>query len=420
MKKIALLIGISQYEVEFEPLSSTEKDVEEIKKILQNPHIGQFAEKNITILTNESEQKIQATIYELFKNRNQDDLLLLYFSSHALVNSKGNLFFAATDTKKYEYGGELIESTAIPASFIREQMDASKSQKQVLILDCCFSEAFRNDEITKNTVNIEAELGGKGRAILASSNSIDYDFKEDNELSIYTKYLVEGIEKGDASDGDGWITLEEVDKYIRSKVENIPNMFPKLYSVKESHKIRLAKADIKSIKKSSLASALFEIELLSYRQIDYSRLRELLSTQSWKEADIETRKVMLQAAGKEESEFIIEEDIKNISSLDLRTMDRLWTVASNGHFGFTTQKDIWKQFGERVDYETECELGKYLGWRVNNSWLIHSQLTFNLRAKRGHLPCLGVSLVRLPGNIGGLGRIPILSCIAQRFAMCDI
>lgn len=419
MKKLALLIGISKYQVEFEPLPNTEQDVEEIKKILQNPHIGQFAEKDITILTNESEQVIQAAIYDLFENRDPEDLLLLYFSSHALVNSKGNLFFAATDTKKYEYGGELIESTSIPASFIKERMDASKSQKQVLILDCCFSEAFRNDLITKNTIEIEAQLSGEGRAILASSNSIDYDFKEDKELSIYTKYLVEGIEKGDASDGDGWITLEEVHNYISSKVENTPNMFPQLYYVGESHKIRLASSDSKSIEKSSLASALFEIELLSQRQIDYSPLRDLLSAQSWKKADIETRKVILLAVGKQESEFLIEQDINKIPSLDLRTVDRLWFVASNGRFGFSVQKDIWKQFGKRVDYETECELGSYLGWRVNNSWLIHSQLTFNLGAKQGHLPCLGVSLVRLPGNIGGPGRIPIFSYIVQRFAICE-
>mgnify|MGYP001800612729 FL=1 len=32
-----------------------------------------------------------------------------------------------------------------------------------------------------------------------------------------------------------------------------------------------------------------------------------------------------------------------------------------------------------MDYETECELGNCLGWRVNNSWLIHSQLTFQIQ-----------------------------------------
>ena len=372
------------------------------------------------------EQKIQSDIYDLFNNRESDDLLLLYFSGHALINSKRQLFFAATDTKKYEYGGELIESTAIPASFIRQRMDESKSEKKVVILDCCFTGAFKNDDVTQNTVNtvnIEAELGSKGRTIFASSNSIDYPFKEDKELSVYTTYLLEGIETGEADfNQDGWITLAELDDFIRNKIkEKYPNMIPQFYSNQKDKEIRLAKVDQKSNEKINNLeeSPLFKIELQTQRRVDYTRLRELLVAKNWKEADIETRKVMRLAAGKEDSGHIVEEDINQISCLDLSTIDSLWYVSSNGQFGFSTQKKICRQLLQKIDYETECELGEKLKWRVNNSWLIHSQLTFNLRAPKGHLPCLGVSWVRLPGSFGGLARIPVFSYLLQRFTQCE-
>ncbi|GEM_PF-6093454 len=423
MKKKALLVGVSKYHPEFEFLPSAVKDVKAIEKILRNSFIGQFAEDDITILTDESEQKIQAEIYELFVNRNQDDLLLLYFSGHALINSKGNLFFAATDTKKYEYGGELIESTAIPASFIREKMDASKSEKKIVILDCCFTGAFKNDNTTKNTVDIEAELGGEGRAIFASSSTIDYPFKEDKELSIYTSHLVEGIESGAADlNQDGWINLEELHNYVTSEVKkNIPNMTPQFYAIQDSHVIELVKIDTRLFGKKyiSRTSPLFKIVLRTEQEVDYTKLRNLLATQNWKEADLETCKVILQAAGKKENELLLEEDINKISSLDWRTVNSLWLVSSDGHFGLSIQKDIWKELGRKLDYETECELGNRLEWRINKTWLIHSQLSFNLKAAKGHLPCLGVSLVRLPGDIGGYGRFPISSYIAKRFAQCE-
>ena len=104
--------------------------------------------------------------------------------------------------------------------------------------------------------------------------------------------------------------------------------------------------------------------------------------------------------------------------LDLSTIDNLWFIASDGRFGFSAQKDICQQLLDKIDYENECELGKKLGWRVNNNWLIHSQLDFSLRATKGHLPCLGISLVRLPVSVGGFQRIPIFSHLLQRFNQC--
>lgn len=54
-------------------------------------------------------------------------------------------------------------------------------------------------------VNVQEQLGGKGRAILTSSTSTQSSFEQEGyELSVYTLYLVEGIEKGAADkDGDG-------------------------------------------------------------------------------------------------------------------------------------------------------------------------------------------------------------------------
>lgn len=435
MKKKALLIGISHYKPYFENLPSSVKDVKAIQEVLKDPNIGQFNEEDIIVLVPELEQQVQATshelseqeiqdnIYDFFIDKDEDDLLILYFSGHALINNDGNLFFAATDTKKYEYGGNLIESTAIPASFICETMNKSKSKNKVVILDCCFTEVVKNDEDdTINTVNIETELGGEGRTILASSNSVDYPFKEDKELSIYTTTLLEGIETGNADiDKDGWITLEELHEYIKDKLEKIPNMMPQFYSNQEANKIKLAKVNTQSIAEINLTQTfkLYQIELQTQRQVDYTKLRDLLVAQNWREADIETRKVMRLAAGKQENELLNEQNVNQISCLDLSTIDKLWFVASDGRFGFSAQKDVCQHLLNKLDYENECELGKKLGWRVNNNWLIHSQLNFNLRATKGHFPCLGISLVRLPVSVGGIQRIPIFSHLLQRITQCE-
>lgn len=55
-------------------------------------------------------------------------------------------------------------------------MNNSRSEQQVVILDCCFSGAFATGMTAKSdgTVNIQTQLGGKGRAVLASSTSTQY------------------------------------------------------------------------------------------------------------------------------------------------------------------------------------------------------------------------------------------------------
>ncbi|XZF61185.1 MAG: caspase family protein [Gloeotrichia echinulata DVL01] len=52
MAKIALLIGISEYEPGLTPLPSAVKDVEAMRRVLVNPDMGGFAAEDVTVLKN--------------------------------------------------------------------------------------------------------------------------------------------------------------------------------------------------------------------------------------------------------------------------------------------------------------------------------------------------------------------------------
>ena len=126
--------------------------------------------------------------------------------------------------------------------------------------------------------------------------------------------------------------------------------------------------------------------LKSARGVDYTRLRDLLATGEWKEADEETLKVMLKAARREKESYFNRESIENFPCDDLRMIDQLWVKYSQGHFGFSVQKKIWLECGGKVDHETEEKLGDRVGWRKRGSWLIYYELTYNKQAQEGHLP----------------------------------
>ncbi|WP_414543876.1 GUN4 domain-containing protein [Nostoc sp. CCY0012] len=136
-------------------------------------------------------------------------------------------------------------------------------------------------------------------------------------------------------------------------------------------------------------------DLSSEKGIDYTKLRDLLAAKNWEEADMETYRVMIQAVGKEEGDYFDQDELLNFPCTDLRTIDRLWVKYSNGHFGFSVQKEIYLSVGGKADgkYDSEAwkKFGDRVGWRVNNSWIYYSDVTFDTSSPRGHLP-LGVGI----------------------------
>ncbi|MEH2448373.1 MAG: caspase family protein [Nostoc sp.] len=245
MAKVALLIGVSEYGADITSLLAATKDVEAMQRVLLNPEMGEFAETDVTALKNPNRQEVEDAIYRLFANRQREDLLLFYFSGHGIKDENGKLYLSNCNTRKEN--GRLVKHLALAASVLNENMNESKSERQVVILDCCFSGAIARDMTPRDdsTVNLQEELGGKGRAILTSSTSTQYSFEQEgSELSVYTRYLVEGIEKGAADkDGDGRISVDELHEYASIKVkQEAPAMTPKIYPVEEGYKIYLAKA----------------------------------------------------------------------------------------------------------------------------------------------------------------------------------
>jgi len=129
------------------------------------------------------------------------------------------------------------------------------------------------------------------------------------------------------------------------------------------------------------------LPLNSEKEVDYSKLQNLLAQGKWKEADNETADVMLKVGGREKKGWLDTASIQKLSCTDLRTIDNLWVKYSEGRFGFSVQKRIWESVGGTpADYESYERFGDRVEWRVNSEWLGHNKSTFTTKAPEGHLP----------------------------------
>ena len=75
-------------------------------------------------------------------------------------------------------------------------------------------------------------------------------------------------------------------------------------------------------------------------KIDLDHLKNLLEQKKWIEADIETTNLLLESIGPQNS--VKKKTLKEINCDLLRGIDKLWRKESDGKFGFSAQKEIWK------------------------------------------------------------------------------
>jgi hypothetical protein len=171
-------------------------------------------------------------VEEFFADRRPDDLLVVHFSCHGIKDEDGELYFAMANTLLGRLG-----ATAVAAEFVNRRMSRSRSRRVVLLLDCCYAGAFERGMTARagQEMGIESQFGGRGRAVLTASSSMEYAFEGDQLAdarevapSVFTSALVTGLETGDADrDQDGQVALDELYDYIYDKVRTAtPNQTP--------------------------------------------------------------------------------------------------------------------------------------------------------------------------------------------------
>ncbi|NCS79240.1 MAG: hypothetical protein GPJ17_19325, partial [Microcystis aeruginosa K13-07] len=211
--------------------------------------------------------------------------------------------------------------------------------------------------------------------------------------------------------------LEEAKQLMRRVLALDPTN-PKVLKVYDQITLKLAQQSVppsrkteptngesaKTITETPKLASLPEIELKSAKGIDYTNLRYLLEKQQWEQADEETANVMLQAANRTSEGWLRVEDIDNFPCEDLRTIDQLWVKYSGGRFGFSVQAKIYRELGGTRQYNERVwnAFGDRVGWRVNKSWIYYENVTFDIKARHGHLPGVWVSSLGRDGGRGGL------------------
>ncbi len=418
-QRIALVIGNGDYQED--PLSNPVNDATDVAKALEELGF------EVILLKNLKWQAMDEAIENFSKQLRQGGVGVFYYAGHGVqVNGENYLIPIDARLKRERH----VRREAIPLGDVLGFMEEAENQVNIVIIDACRDNPFyRRWRSTRGSTSVrglsEVDLPPQGTIIAFATGP--GEFAEDGEgkrNSPFTSNLLKHIKTPNLevarmfrqvraevlqetdSQQRPWYRESLVGSFFFNPKQEQPSPQPlpssptadtSTPSTSPQPRLEAITTVPKPQPEPSTPLSQPGTPLISKATgVDYNPLRNLLKNGKWEEADWETARAMLQAAGREEEGWLRIEDIDDFSCEDLRIIDQLWLESSQGKFGFSVQKEIYQSLGgtREYNYEVWKKLGERVGWRKEENWLPYSQLTYNLQAPRGELPVAGDALVR--------------------------
>lgn len=220
----AVVIGINNFQdQDIPPLRYAVPDAQGFKNFLEGQKAtGLYKSVNIKYLTDREAtlQNIKAALGEFLVDARGDDIVYIFIAGHGMVDSQGDSYILTYDAK-----AKNLYSTALPMEEFKKLLkDRIYAERTIVIADACHSGGIGTNmrggarDLSMDEFRKFLETS-KGRAILTASRSRELS-QEDPKLGhgLFTYYMLEGLKGKADANGDGVITLNELNDYLYIQV----------------------------------------------------------------------------------------------------------------------------------------------------------------------------------------------------------
>lgn len=255
--KHALIVGIGEFrDPRINRLQYTAKDAQDLYDFLVDPEGGRFPAQNVHLLKDAAatRQGILTAIQEIFKVAKEDDLLLVYVSSHGSPKQGGTGLQGIGYIVTHDTDKDRMFVDALEFQDFSEKLSLIRARRKVTFLDTCYSgQALRPGEKTLSIgpMGVDQDAArlftsAEGSYLITSSDANQQSWESDRlRNSFFTFYLLEALrQKGDPP------TLKQVYDLLARKVseavarEKQERQTPQLHPADSAGDLRIGAAPL--------------------------------------------------------------------------------------------------------------------------------------------------------------------------------
>jgi hypothetical protein len=214
--RAALLVGTAVHDHAGYPLLPTAAaGLRQLRQVLERADVGMV--DTCQVVPDGSRGEIMRAVETFLDERALADTVLVYLTGYAQVSAAdGRLYLAAADTDPAD-----LERTAVPADFLRDQLQECRAASKVVLLDACLPGA-ETDRFAVQRRQVMLEPAG---VYVISASQVPQPAAVMAEpitqlgTSRFTGEIVEGLRTGRVKRGLGpWVTADDLATYLTARL----------------------------------------------------------------------------------------------------------------------------------------------------------------------------------------------------------
>ena len=227
-EKYALLVGVRNYDKnELQNLKYSEPDISGLSATLLK--LG-YRRENVVLMTQtrgaEDDRflpradNIQRELRLLLKGLSENDSVIIGFAGHGIqYRNETEAYFCPAGTKLAE------KSTLVSLGDVYAELDKCPAKFKLLISDACRNDPRTSNARSSSNVDLDSvtrpqkRIPPGGIAALFSCSAGEQAFEHDDlKHGVFYHFVIKGLEGDADSDGDGVVSLPELENYVKKRV----------------------------------------------------------------------------------------------------------------------------------------------------------------------------------------------------------
>lgn len=226
----AFIVGIGDYENLSDLGLAPVYDADDVEKLLVSPKHCGYPAANVRVLRNRdaSRSAIIAGLQDLAAQAQPTDTVVFYFSGHGAQRTAG--LDVGTYLCPPEFDGKRPRDTGIEAEELSDLLQQIAAERLLVLIDACRSGAVARIKAEGDEELLKWEFGGarldklaagKGRVIISASEA-----HQDSMIlgryrnSLFTHFVLKGLQGGVDDRSDGLIRVLDLFHYVAVQVTN--------------------------------------------------------------------------------------------------------------------------------------------------------------------------------------------------------